>query len=311
VKGSCETDSYADVDPATNKTLFEEISRQTFQDKTSTYQVTGKLNLALAPEHQGQVSFTGQPETQHQITSIAGTPTAGQKDWNRLNTDLSGKWTSKLFDNKTQIDAVFGWHRDHLDYSPIHTLEPNNPTVRVADHPSTLIYSGYAGEATGNLGAVAMNHDTPEDPRVATFCTDGGTGDEFPTIVNCPVSYTYGSPGLITDSTEQRFAAKVTLTQRVQAAGHHTIKVGVDFESNVLDDLRGSYGGHLTSLFGDDWFNYLQFVNVNPNGAEDCVVADPKSDPDHPLPVDQMCDFRNRFNVHGNTWNLGGFVQDA
>jgi outer membrane receptor protein involved in Fe transport len=311
VKGSCETDSYADVDPATNKTLFEEISRQTFQDKTSTYQVTGKLNLALAPEHQGQVSFTGQPETQHQITSIAGTPTAGQKDWNRLNTDLSGKWTSKLFDNKTQIDAVFGWHRDHLDYSPIHTLEPNNPTVRVADHPSTLIYSGYAGEATGNLGAVAVNHDTPEDPRVATFCTDGGTGDEFPTIVNCPVSYTYGSPGLITDSTEQRFAAKVTLTQRVQAAGHHTIKVGVDFESNVLDDLRGSYGGHLTSLFGDDWFNYLQFVNVNPNGAEDCVVADPKSDPDHPLPVDQMCDFRNRFNVHGNTWNLGGFVQDA
>ena len=55
---ACESDGRADVD-STNNPIFEEIDRSDFVSSQTNYQFTGKLNFAVTPDHQGQVSFVG------------------------------------------------------------------------------------------------------------------------------------------------------------------------------------------------------------------------------------------------------------
>jgi outer membrane receptor protein involved in Fe transport len=310
-QGACEGDGVADLDPATNKTAFEEVSRHSYDQNLNAYQFTAKLNFAVTPEHQGQISFTGQPQNGRTILVLNGTPTAGQEDETEIPTDLSFKWTSKFFDNKTQVDAILGWHRNRLSADPITATLPNDPTMVVKDTPLQRLGSGSGSNPAGGrmtLGIVGRNRDTNEDANVLKFCTDGGADDEFSKIANCPVGARYfvNSPGFLTDTLEQRFAAKLTVTERVKAAGHHQFKVGVDFESNVLDDTRGLYGGErdtYTTLSGHPTWDVLRYVKLDPSGSDVCGFdADNK-----PVP----CDYLQTLPVHGNTWNIGFFGQDS
>src|SRR5262249_54377018 len=118
-QGACEGDGNPDVDPATGFPAYEEIDRSSFTAHSYTYQFMGKLNFAAAPEHQGEISLTGQPTSSVQtlINFPNGTLTGTTKNQSELNTDLTARWTSKLNGNNTQIDVVAGWHRYHLDQS--------------------------------------------------------------------------------------------------------------------------------------------------------------------------------------------------
>ena len=49
---------------------------------------------------------------------------AGDIEVSGLTTDLSGKWTSKFNDNKTEVEAVVGWHRDAVK---IQAVDPRFP----------------------------------------------------------------------------------------------------------------------------------------------------------------------------------------
>ena len=152
----------------------------------NTYQVTSKLNFALAPEHQGQIGLTGTPFVGNNlVTSVFGTPTFGQRNERQLNTDAAAKWTSKFMDNRTQLDVIAGWHRFSRDAETINETLPGDPLVRSADVPSTRItdftsQNGLAADAAGpspRCGAWAANRDVARVAGGLQACEDGGTGD--------------------------------------------------------------------------------------------------------------------------------------
>src|SRR5262249_41642466 len=107
---------------------------------------------------------------------------------------------------------------------------------------------------------------------------------------------------------EQRIQAKLTVTERVKALGHHQFKAGVDFESNILDSHHlDVYGGSLDALVltGQLW-NDFHYVKLG-QGPDHFVTAAPMTGE----PIDTQCQFLTNNPLHGNTWNIGGFIQDS
>src|SRR5262249_38777963 len=158
-QGACESDGIPDLDPATGFPAYEPIDSSSFTAHSYTYQFLGKLSFAAAPEHQGAISFSGQPSSSQRtmVNFPYGTLTATTKNQDELNTDLSGKWTSKFFGNDTQIDVVAGWHRFHLDQSPLTDTLPGNPTATTLGTPQLLLNGPFA-----TLGIAGQNRDIPE-----------------------------------------------------------------------------------------------------------------------------------------------------
>ncbi len=50
---------------------------------------------------------------------VLGERAATSVDISTLNSDLAAKWTSKFNDNRTEVEAVLGWHREHFETSSI------------------------------------------------------------------------------------------------------------------------------------------------------------------------------------------------
>src|SRR5690606_18951916 len=162
----------------------------------------GQLSLNAV----GQTSF--QPE-------IYGLPSAGDYDATGMTTDAAAKWTSKLNDSKTEIDAVLGWHRETSQLRPRAAAAANAPSVV---------------PLFGNLGTRSrLGH---EDAATASGCADNADGDPYELIENCPDEighgYQVGGFGSVVDDRANRYAAKLSLVQRVKALGNHEIKAGVD-----------------------------------------------------------------------------------
>ena len=97
------------------------MSSTTIPAETKTYFFTGKINGAVNQDNQFQISAFGNP-TNGTLLNSTQSPQPGV-DNETLHTkqgawDLSGKWTSKLNQGKTQIDAVIGFHRAYNDITP-------------------------------------------------------------------------------------------------------------------------------------------------------------------------------------------------
>ncbi len=297
---SCESDDRPDIDDATGFSLVEEIGRRAYIQDIKQYQFTGKVNFALTPDHQGQVSVTGTPSVSRLVNGVAGTESALQTKADQLTTDAALKWTSKLAGNKLQIDGVVGWHRDKQNATSINEFLPNDPTARTAETPTHQILG--VDLTYANLGVLGNNRDTPESAETLMHCTDGGPSDAFPGIVNCPVSaYSMNSPGTILDQLENRLTGKLTVTQRLQALGHHQLKAGVDIEDNRLDASQNFTGGAFVQSFAD--WEFTRYVRVDPNGTDVCGFDDNGAP--------RMCNFLDELPVHGRTMNWGAFLQDS
>src|SRR5262249_31190097 len=152
-----------------------------------------------------------------------------------FNSDLGVKWTSKFNDNKTQLDFIAGWHRYSQDRSALTDRLPNDPSIDPGKYPQLEVVGNLA-----TLSKLGLNHDISETSDVMRACgdsVDNFASDPFPRIVNCPDpnGYFMNGLGVTTNTVEQRLSAKLALTERVKAAGHHQFKVGADFEGNYLD----------------------------------------------------------------------------
>ncbi|HVV82598.1 MAG TPA: TonB-dependent receptor [Kofleriaceae bacterium] len=216
-----------DIDPETGFRIYEDISTRVFKPWAGGVSGLAKLNYALSPEHQGQLSFQGGP-TQGRSYAIYGLPAAGDFQSNAFTSDVAAKWTSKFNDNKTEVEGVLGWHYDK------NKVEAVDPTARTT--PQELLLFGNLGEWS-KLGF--------EDEATKLACQDGGN-DPFPAITNCPdlgVGYRVGGGGGFDDTREGRYAGKLSLTQRVKALGTHEVKAGVDGEINTLSEPRVYTGG--------------------------------------------------------------------
>jgi len=296
-------DGLPDEDPNTGFALWEDIDTQNFNSQQTSYQFVSKLNFALAPEHQGQVSLIGTPTTV-ETRGVYGAPEATSFDYTNLTTDLSAKWTSKLNDNKTELEAVLGWHRD--------SSQANSIDDTFNDISRQNLYFGSLA-TFGRLGQETM--------KTMSFCTDNAAaGDPYPFIQNCPIGgggYAAGGPGGLLDTTESRLSARLAGTQRAKLAGGHEIKAGLDIEDNRLHNVRDISGGtYYDNLYSNEFGNYNSIYSIRWVRLADPSVSDPT--------FDQNCQDDGSFGstmypckyldvdpVNGNTFNWAAYARDS
>ena len=294
---TCEDDGQADVDE-NGIEIFEEVARKRFNSSSTSYVYTGKVNFALDPDNQGQISIIGSPGSGHFVGTL-GTPTANQIDTTSNSTDVSAKWNSKFFNNKTEVDVVFGWHSLNVLDTPVVEGTEDVPLTAVLDT---------------TLGKIGRNADARESDRVLAFCTDSTnkSKDPWQVIDNCPVdAYFLNSPGFLTDVQENRYSGKATVTQRITAAGHHQVKGGLDVEDNYLDDFSSLTGGeqYIGHQGGSFWEidRYAQLNKDLAGQTDSCVTIDEKTG----NRIEQPCSYLDKLRRSTNTLNWAGFVQDA
>jgi outer membrane receptor protein involved in Fe transport len=291
-------DGSPDEDPLTGDILLEEVDRREFKTSAQSYQFVSKLNFALSPEHQAQLTMLGTPVTGQGIFGVSGSEGATRADFQGLTSDIGLKWTSKLNDNKTELEVVAGWHRDKFDQDALDDSVLSEPTTRV--FLSNLSRFGRAGG---------------ESERAMRGCSDSAAdGDPYPLIENCPVfQYALDSPGFIIDNLEDRKSVLLKGTQRVSFAGNHLIKVGLDFEDNTVVDVRHFTGGRYYQLIPHPYFNQVRvhrFVKPDGEGNGCGLVVDP-DDPDGKERVPRPCEYLDEEAITGQTFNWSAFAQNS
>jgi hypothetical protein len=281
-------------------TVLEELSRADLEESFRKVYYSAKLTGAVRPEHQGSLSLSGSPGRDDDYCPTAplectqfGQGSAIHEVVDRNIFDVSAKWTSKFLDNRTQVDAVVGLHRDFRDQDP--------------------------GEEGGNANLVRYESSSRslsffeqqelEYGGVPAGCSDGA-GDMFPDIINCPVPlYRVGGLGQPQDDNASRLSALLSVTQRVQAVGHHILKAGVDIESQAYERRTEYSGGALYRERANGMWNVLRFFSPDNQGAFPCgadFTGDlvPEARCRQILPNDELvADTRTR--------NLAAYLQDS
>tara|TARA_R110002096_G_scaffold408075_3_gene607044 strand:+ start:18411 stop:21779 length:3369 start_codon:yes stop_codon:yes gene_type:complete len=295
--------------------IYDELERTTRRYQATEYQFTSKINYQPTPEHSGQVTFSGTPNQQENI-GVAGEIQAVSFDSQTLTTDVSAKWTSKLNNAKTRIEGVFGIHRQTFEAGSISEDANSVP---------------YEELVFGNFGkwAAGMNTLTGaprESAAVIAGCSDSSdpNADPYQFIENCPdsigIGYSTGGIGNLSDQEEQRTSGRLSVTQRVEAAGNHEIKVGVDVEGNFRNRKRLLSGNvAFTNRQGganEDGNNtarsieVFRYVALAPEGDDSGNFPDTcgRGDNDNE-PV--ACNYTPSGDVIGRTMNVAAFLQDS
>ncbi|MBS1123996.1 MAG: TonB-dependent receptor plug, partial [Deltaproteobacteria bacterium] len=322
-------DGAADIDPSTGFYLTDTLDSEVRSRTANAYNILGKINYAASPENQGQISFQALPG---QATSpgLFGPEATGSKG-SQLTTDISGKWTSKFNDNKTEIEAVVGWHRDHLE-SDAYDASLRNEPLQVLRNGSLGVWGG----APGAMG-VGAGGNAPESEATRAGCLDAAplgpdglmSKDHYPYLGNnCPMDtrpYVIGGPGSLTQDTEQRRSAKLAVTQRIKAAGSHEFKAGIDAESNLSNKARVYSGGAFVQNFVsqnlvivDRWVQ-LGDKTLDPRFGNTCRTPNPEpggtGGGGNTLTFD--CDYISGqvgdpgTLVTGNTFNWSAYLRDS
>lgn len=299
-------DGSADIDPETGFHTFDTLSSRKLYASGSSAYILGKINYALRPEHQGQLSVNAAPGFSSSPT-LYGLPSSRDYSVDGLTSDVAAKWTSKFNDNKTEVEAVLGWHRDAVKLTP--------KTAMSGQTPYEVLVFGNLGEWS-KLGY--------EDQATSAYCTDNNGIDPYETIVNCPDvvghGYTVGGFGPVVDNQENRYSGKLSVTQRVKAMGSHEIKAGADYDDNRLSEPRAYTGGmYFENLKGTPQntiyaYRYIQAAPLD--------TTDPKYNricPHQPTgamtPVDQPCRYIEQTGegsvVEGQTLNWSAYLRDS
>ena len=131
------------------------------------YNILGKLNYAATPENQGQLTFQALPSSSTS-PGLDGLKSAGYNQTD-LTTDLSGKWTSKFNDNKTELEAVVGWHRDRVDIDSNDPMTENEPRQILRARRSRRVGSRVRRRVDGHeqrLPERRLDRQVPEHPEL-------------------------------------------------------------------------------------------------------------------------------------------------
>jgi len=286
--------------------IFEDIpgGSRDLDSNSTQYNFVSKLNYAAAPEHQGQLTFSGTPGNA-ELLGVRGEYGAVSYNQSVLTTDTSAKWTSKFNNNKTEVEGVLGYHRQHLQVDSVDDSLNDVPR-------QTLLY--------GNLYTWGMRGH--ESPATMAACNDSaGAGDPYPFIDNCPDiggGYAIGGPAFLANDIEQRLSARLSGTERVKAAGTHEVKAGLDVENNLLSKPREFSGDAVYTVYvGNDFgqgnrTDMLRWVQVAAPGETDSRFNQICGDREETLdPADLRCDFLGATQVKGNTLNWATYLRDS
>jgi outer membrane receptor protein involved in Fe transport len=307
VDGSGIQDGIEDIDPATGFMIVEQIDEREIPATSSQYSMLGKVNFAVSPEHQGQVSITAQPYGS-QTQRIYGNINEQQVDFSGMQTNAAVKWTSKFNDNKTEVEAVIGLFRADDKFGSRDGARDNIPLQQ-------LLY--------GDLGDWARLGG--ENPNVASQVLGCGEGpdDPYPLIKKCPdegIGYAIGGPGSLVDDYEQRISGRLGLVQRVKAVGTHEIKAGVDLENNEILASR-AYSGDIffanymhPSLTQVRAYRYVQLLpEGTPADQVDRMCTDTTTGMQNPprFPCRFLTGDDPDSDVRGQTLNWSAYLRDS
>ena len=298
-------DTQPDVDPATGFRIFEDLSSRVLRPTAIGANLLGKLNYLLTPEQQGQLSVSAMPSRTRSY-GVYGLPSTTDFDGHGLTTDVSARWTSKLNDGKTDVELVLGWHRDQV--------VARNRDAAARDLPLEIL-------RYGNLGTWSQLPGSSETAETRAGCLDGGAGDAYPLIANCPdegVGYRVGGGGSFVDDVEDRATARLSLTQRFRAHGTHEVKAGVDVEDDRLRQPRAYTGG----VFYDndlraDLVDANLWVQVGPPGTTDarfdrtCAYTPEGANMASALPCRRIGQRGEGATIEGETLNWSAYLRDS
>jgi hypothetical protein len=291
-------DTAADVDPVTGDLLFEEVARDDFKATQQAYQWVSKVNFAVSPQHQGQVSLTGTPVSGQTLIGVAGAEYANRVDYEGLTTDLAGKWSSKFNDNKTEVEGLAGWHRDKFDQGPFYE--------EAGALPETQVYF-FTLDRVGAAGG--------ESQQAMDGCRDSAAApDPYPGIENCPLAgYRLGAPGSPVDNLEDRKSLSGKVTQRVNAVGNHIFKVGADVEDNMVADVKEFGGGSLNQVVGggNDFVRVWHYASPSGLGIDPSMANDICGFEAGDTEMPRACAFVEDGKVTSSTLNWSAFAQDS
>jgi hypothetical protein len=246
-------DGIPDKDPDNGLTIREQIASRDVSTSLQTYFYTAKINGAINQNNQFQISAFGNPRTGTSPLSVTRNP-----DYKIFNVedgayDLAGKFTSKLNEGKTQVDAVIGFHRQ-LGNNTVANDAQDLPTAQYSYTRSLYDFVSLEGEQ--NIAK----------------CQDNVPGDMYPGIQNCPVtSYRSQGIGFFEQRTNDRLSGVLAVTQRVKAAGYHTFKAGLDAEQATYDSHKAFTGGAFmarranTSTGAPGRWQVQQFLQIDRN----------------------------------------------
>jgi len=300
-------DGSADVDPATGFYITDELDRETRSAVSRQYSALGKLNLAISPKDQAQLSFIAVPSS-GESPGLYGLPSSGGRS-SGLTTDAALRWTSKLNQDRTEVEALVAWHRAT---SSSGSIDPS-----LDDQPRQILRGGSLGTWAG-LGG--------ESAKTAAGCTDGGAGDPYAAITNCPmetVSYAIGGPGSLSRDREDRRMARLTATQRFRAAGTHELKAGLDFEDDTKETARLYSGGAFLQNDVGSSIRVTRWVQLAPPGDKEprfdqvCTTPDPTGGNGMAGTRTYACDHLSGTpgapgtSIIGETINWAGFLRDS
>ncbi len=284
--------------------ILEELDRSTVRDQATEYQFVSKINYAPSPDHAGQVTFSGTPFFRQSI-GVAGESQAVSRDVQVLTTDVSAKWTSKLNDAKTTIEGVVGVHRSTFESGSISSEADKLPQ-------EVLVFGNFGDWAAGTNTLTGLPRETAAVVQGCQDSTDSNR-DPYQFIDNCPdigFGYAVGGIGGIGDQEEQRTAGKISVTQRVEAAGSHEIKGGLDIEDNFRNSKRVISGDvAFTNLQDRSRIEVFRYVGLAPEGDDSGEFNDLCGRGQDGDPV--ACNYTPSGDVKGNTLNIAAFLQDS
>jgi hypothetical protein len=324
-------DGLPDIDPATGFYITDdvdqdpstpEIDNDVYSSRQRVFNIVGKINFAVSPEHQGQISTITQP-FRRETQGVYGAPTMNKFFVDGIVNDSSLKWTSKFNDNKTEVEAVLGWHyASGVGGSASEFMDGTD----LDEQRSQNLYFG----DLGTWSAIQDPNGVPvESQATADACTDITDLDPYPLIANCPdegVGYHIGGPGgLIGKEAEDRRSIKVSVTQRLKALGTHEIKAGGDLEFNSFRSDRVISGGGIIDNVLGSYVRTLRWVQLAADVDDDGMPddGDPRydnecrdsfDDPDLPP---YLCDYLGGHrgdpgtNVTTTTMNWSAYLRDS
>ena len=291
-------DGAPDIDPKTGFYLTDAIDSDVRSATSKSYSMIGKLNLAVDPENQAQLSLIALPSSSD-APAVYGLPSTATRTTG-LTTDAAARWTSKLDEGHTEIEALVAWHRSALDggaADPTYDSQPRQDLIG------------------GNLGTWSALGG--ESAVTAAGCADGGAGDRYPTIINCPMTslaYQIGGPGALLHEREDRKTGRVSIVERL---GTHEIKAGLDGELATKVTTRGYSGGAViqndiaaSSVQVSRWVGIAAAGNPDPAYDEECRTPDPNAQK-----VGGKLSYRCRFlgmnDVAGETVSWAAYLRDS
>lgn len=249
--------------PGAEKSVFNDVRAFSYMAKL-TYLINSDHNIAL--------SVSGSPVSANQASGFTNRRLAN--NWNggfnseALSNTASLRYQGGFFDKHLLADVSVGWYHENGETTP------NDGSKLGSTDPSTA-----AGAPTVRFQRLQPYSITQFEDLPADSGCDGNATATTPQVtvrgqsrylMHCPVTgggqtYTIGGAGYLTNAALDRMQGRGSLTYMMQAAGHHTWKVGLDVEHLTYALNKGYTGGVFLQQNGsgsqiNDFRNYGYFT---------------------------------------------------